>query len=100
MCFIDKGGDLSKGENQITTIHIYDNLLKLKPNDRLLPRKIHLKNPTTNIGEHEIGKFIVYQYEIDDKPPTRYVTVYHSKVDNCYYLEIEHSKYSELLKIK
>ena len=101
--YTDKGGEMSVGEKRSTKIYLYDNLLKLQPNDRLLPRTFELKNFKKNTGEEcEIGKYVIYQAEIDNKPlkPTRYVTVYYSKFDECYYLEIEHLKYSELLKIK
>lgn len=101
--YTDRGGEMSVGENRSTKIYLYDNLLELRPNDRLIPRTFELKNLKKNTGEEcEIGKYVIYQAEIDNRPlkPTRYVTVYYSKVDECYYLEIEHLKYSELLKIK
>lgn len=84
--FIDRGGEISMGEKCSTKVYLYDNFLKLQLNDRLLPISYPLRNLTINVGEKcEIGKYIIYQAVIDDKPlkPIRYITVYFSKIDEC-----------------
>lgn len=95
---IDKGGYVynEKGENKFI---IYDNQIQIYPNGRLIPKSLPLKNLTYNIGEKcRDGQYLIYFATIDTKPnkPQRYIMLYYSKPDECYKLEIEYSKHSEI----
>jgi hypothetical protein len=98
--FYDLGGTITDTTYCPVKITLYEHSIRITYNDHLLPTILPLRDLTYNIGGCD--KYIIYQGIIDNKPNKheRYITIYYSKINDCYFLEIERMKHIEILKIK